>query len=123
MLPYYDPVKHIVLGFMHNWLEGVLSDHLRIFWGIGRDQGHEKQVKEIEKDEQWETTDVDESADELQDILQDSADFGDEKFLQALNPLIFQDIEHGLMLLQAIQNLLQHQLLVFLIIHLTWKMI
>ncbi len=79
MLPYYNPVKHMVLGFMHNWLEGVLSEHLRIFWGIGRDQEHEKQAKEIEKDEQWETTDLDESADELQDILQDSADFGDEE--------------------------------------------
>jgi hypothetical protein len=32
----WDPVRHITLGFMHNWLEGVLQRHLRLFWGIGR---------------------------------------------------------------------------------------
>jgi hypothetical protein len=32
----WDPVRHIILGFMHNWLEGVLQRHLRLFWGIGR---------------------------------------------------------------------------------------
>ncbi|KAF7373974.1 hypothetical protein MSAN_00610100 [Mycena sanguinolenta] len=32
----FDPVLHIVLGFMHNWLEGILARHLRFLWGIGR---------------------------------------------------------------------------------------
>ncbi|KAF7370449.1 Peptidase-M24 domain-containing protein [Mycena sanguinolenta] len=29
----FDPVNHILLGFLHNWLEGVLAQHLRILWG------------------------------------------------------------------------------------------
>lgn len=28
-LPYRDPVRHVVLGVMHNWLEGVLQHHFR----------------------------------------------------------------------------------------------
>ncbi|KAJ6485979.1 hypothetical protein C8R45DRAFT_931002 [Mycena sanguinolenta] len=32
----FDPVHHILLGFMHNWLEGILARHLRFLWGIGR---------------------------------------------------------------------------------------
>jgi hypothetical protein len=35
-LPYWDPVKHLVLGFMHNTLEGILQTHLRELWGLGR---------------------------------------------------------------------------------------
>lgn len=34
-LPYGDPVRHTVLGVMHNWLEGVLQHHARVLWGIG----------------------------------------------------------------------------------------
>src|ERR1700742_201138 len=34
-LVYWDPVNHIVLGVMHNTLEGILEHHLRILWGIG----------------------------------------------------------------------------------------
>ncbi|THU85338.1 hypothetical protein K435DRAFT_805975 [Dendrothele bispora CBS 962.96] len=34
-LPYFDPVWHVVLGFMHNTLEGILEDHLRQLWRIG----------------------------------------------------------------------------------------
>ncbi|KZW01325.1 hypothetical protein EXIGLDRAFT_666338 [Exidia glandulosa HHB12029] len=34
-LPYWDPVRSLVPGFMHNWCEGVLTRHLRVFWGIG----------------------------------------------------------------------------------------
>lgn len=36
-LTYRDPVKHTVLGVMHNWIEGVLQHHVRFRWGIGRD--------------------------------------------------------------------------------------
>lgn len=35
LLSYRDPVKHTVLGMMHNWIEGVLQHHARVFWGIG----------------------------------------------------------------------------------------
>ena len=34
-ISYRDPVRHTVLGMMHNWLEGVLQHHARIKWGIG----------------------------------------------------------------------------------------
>ncbi|KAG0140021.1 hypothetical protein CROQUDRAFT_53896 [Cronartium quercuum f. sp. fusiforme G11] len=26
-LPYWDPIKHIVLGVMHNWFKEVLANH------------------------------------------------------------------------------------------------
>lgn len=35
-LPYWNPVQHVVLGFMHNFLEGVLQYQLRVLWGVGR---------------------------------------------------------------------------------------
>jgi len=34
-LTYRDPVRHTVLGVMHNWLEGILQHHARVLWGIG----------------------------------------------------------------------------------------
>lgn len=34
-LPYGDPVRHTMLGIMHNWIEGILQHHIRIRWGIG----------------------------------------------------------------------------------------
>jgi hypothetical protein len=34
-LPYGDAVRHTLLGVMHNWIEGLLQHHARIFWGIG----------------------------------------------------------------------------------------
>jgi hypothetical protein len=42
-LIYRDPVRHTVLGVMHNWFEGVLQHHARRFWGIGVDSGHEEE--------------------------------------------------------------------------------
>ncbi|KAK7007540.1 hypothetical protein R3P38DRAFT_2414788, partial [Favolaschia claudopus] len=32
LLPYRDPVNDTILGFMHNWLEGVLEHQLRVLW-------------------------------------------------------------------------------------------
>jgi len=34
-LAYRDPVRHTVLGLMHNWIEGILQHHVRVRWGIG----------------------------------------------------------------------------------------
>jgi hypothetical protein len=34
-LIYRDPVRHTMLGVMHNWIEGVLQHHARVKWGIG----------------------------------------------------------------------------------------
>jgi hypothetical protein len=50
-LLYWDPVKHVVLGFMHNWLEGVLQHHLCALWGIGQDEDESQKAKEVEQDE------------------------------------------------------------------------
>jgi hypothetical protein len=74
-LPYWDPVKHVVLGFMHNWLEGVLQHHLRALWGIGRDENESQKAKEVEQDEQWSEADVSDSAEELDDLLQEAAEY------------------------------------------------
>ncbi|KIM77877.1 hypothetical protein PILCRDRAFT_34694, partial [Piloderma croceum F 1598] len=34
-LRYRDPVRHTVLGVMHNWIEGVLQHQARVKYGIG----------------------------------------------------------------------------------------
>ncbi|KAF8158937.1 hypothetical protein K438DRAFT_1776843 [Mycena galopus ATCC 62051] len=58
---YWDPVKHIILGFLHNWLEGVLQHQLRQLWGVGR--------KEVEdKDEDFTSADIADSAEELSEL-------------------------------------------------------
>jgi hypothetical protein len=36
-LTYRDHVLHIVLGVMHNWLEGILQHHVRRRWNLGVD--------------------------------------------------------------------------------------
>jgi hypothetical protein len=74
-LSYWDPVKHIVLGFMHNWLEGILEDHLRILWGIGRDSAHELKANELDNDEIWTETDVSDSAEELEDLFLEAEEY------------------------------------------------
>ncbi|KAJ3527053.1 hypothetical protein NMY22_g9924 [Coprinellus aureogranulatus] len=43
-LPYLDPVLHVVLGVMHNWLEGVLQHHVRMKWGLGIPKGRARVV-------------------------------------------------------------------------------
>jgi hypothetical protein len=37
LLHYCDPINDTILGFMHNWLLGVLEHQLRVLWGLGRD--------------------------------------------------------------------------------------
>ena len=39
-LSYRDPVKHTMLGVMHNWFEGVLQHQARVKWGIGIPTSH-----------------------------------------------------------------------------------
>ncbi|KNZ52909.1 hypothetical protein VP01_33g2 [Puccinia sorghi] len=33
-LSYWDPTQQVVLGMMHNWLEGILQTHFRYCWGF-----------------------------------------------------------------------------------------
>jgi hypothetical protein len=62
-----------MLGFMHNWLEGILKHQLRMLWGIGPEET-QKVDEEIEQDEEWTNADVSESASELDDLLQEAAE-------------------------------------------------
>ncbi|KAI5827401.1 hypothetical protein K523DRAFT_391421 [Schizophyllum commune Tattone D] len=67
-LDYYDPAKHVVIGFMHNWLEGICQHHLRDLWGIGRDILSKLLRVDVDEDEQWSLADEEESAEELSDL-------------------------------------------------------
>ncbi|KAJ7677005.1 hypothetical protein DFH06DRAFT_1266270 [Mycena polygramma] len=79
-LTYRDPVKHTVLGVMHNWIEGILQHHCRLKWGIGSDSPKAGKTKidpldaESSSDSDVEMMDVDDStiATELEDLHQDS---------------------------------------------------
>ncbi|RDB18249.1 hypothetical protein Hypma_000606 [Hypsizygus marmoreus] len=73
-LPYWDPVKHVVLGFMHNWLEGILQHHLRSLWAIGQEENESQLAEEAKRDEQWSEADVSDSADELDDLVEEAAE-------------------------------------------------
>ena len=65
-MPYWNPVKHVLLGFMHNFLEGVLQHQLRVLWGIGRTKAAHKKIAEMEKDDtasNLHTSDVSDNSD------------------------------------------------------------
>lgn len=52
LLTYRDPVRHTLLGSMHNWFEGVLQHHVRVLWGLGSaplrpQQTHDKDVAHV----------------------------------------------------------------------------
>jgi hypothetical protein len=48
-LVYRNPVRHTVLGIMHNWLEGVLQHHAWRLWGLGVDTlAEEGDIKEAD---------------------------------------------------------------------------
>ncbi|PPQ71131.1 hypothetical protein CVT25_004856 [Psilocybe cyanescens] len=66
-LLYWDPVHHIILGYLHNWLEGILQHQLRNLWGLGRDE--KEKLKELGKEEYWTEEDVSDSFDELEELL------------------------------------------------------
>ena len=67
-LNYWNPQKHVVLGYMHNWNEGILKDHLRTMWGIGRDSGHTQTAAQRDIDEQFDDADMEELVSELEDL-------------------------------------------------------
>lgn len=77
-LPYWDPIASLVLGFMHAWLEGVLSDHLRICWAVGlpkKEADAEKQQAQSAREE--DTLEMDEGREvdldsELEEIVSES---------------------------------------------------
>lgn len=72
-LPYWDTVSHLILGFMHNTIEGILAHHLRILWGIGRTDRAAEVVEEFEQEEKFTESDAWDSADELITLEQEAA--------------------------------------------------
>ncbi|KAJ3780589.1 hypothetical protein GGU10DRAFT_279114 [Lentinula aff. detonsa] len=74
-IPYFDPVLHVVLGMMHNVLEGHLEFHLRELWGLGRTEKKEKQLfqeeAELEGDENFSEIDTEEALSELEDLAEE----------------------------------------------------
>ncbi|KAJ3755182.1 hypothetical protein EV360DRAFT_50186 [Lentinula raphanica] len=77
-IPYFDPVLHVVLGMMHNVLEGHLEFHLRELWGLGRTEKKEKQLTkeetEVEEDEEFSEMDTEEALSELEDLAEELKD-------------------------------------------------
>ncbi|KDQ34156.1 hypothetical protein PLEOSDRAFT_1033831, partial [Pleurotus ostreatus PC15] len=62
-LPYWNPVKHVTLGFMHNFLEGILQYQLRVLWGTGRTKASMKAlIGGIEDDAATETSEDNQDA-------------------------------------------------------------
>lgn len=74
-LPYRDPVRHTILGFMHNWLEGILQHQLRKLWGIGRDDEAEKSLVTTNQEEYYSQSDISESGDELEQLRKEAIEF------------------------------------------------
>lgn len=72
----WDPVLYLVLGFMHNWLEGVLQHHLRMLWGVGRDKATAKEFKNLQKslgkEEEFSDLETSESEEELEELEQEA---------------------------------------------------
>lgn len=70
-LPYWDPVKQLVLGFMHNTLEGILEFHLRDLFGLGRTERERRRKKDVELDE-LDEEDATEIDSELEELIRES---------------------------------------------------
>ncbi|KNE98394.1 hypothetical protein PSTG_08314 [Puccinia striiformis f. sp. tritici PST-78] len=53
-LPYWDPVKNVAIGVMHNWYEGVLQHHWRVRWAFEPEPSkhltHDDQLNDWEDD-------------------------------------------------------------------------
>lgn len=47
---HWNPVSHTLLGFMHNWLEGILQHQLRTLWGIGRSKKAQESLETLYTD-------------------------------------------------------------------------
>ncbi|KAJ6497971.1 hypothetical protein C8R47DRAFT_972276, partial [Mycena vitilis] len=68
----WDPVAHIVLGFMHNSLEGLAEHHLRVLWGIGRHARIKQDLADQKKAEQFYESDASEASQDLDNLAAES---------------------------------------------------
>jgi hypothetical protein len=73
-LSYWRPADQLVLGFMHNTLEGILEYHLRDLFGIGRTAGETKRLGEAsaEEDDTFNPEEYSDIDSELEDLLRES---------------------------------------------------
>ncbi|KAJ4487060.1 hypothetical protein C8J55DRAFT_594498 [Lentinula edodes] len=98
-IPYFDPVQHVVLGMMHNTLEGHLEFHLRELWGLGRTEKKEKQLAQEEterdRDEEFSVADTEETLSELEDLEEESREWQQSVTGSAndLNDLTMDDVD------------------------------
>ena len=73
-----------ILGFMHNWLQGVLELQLRILWGIGHDARRTKNLAEFDADDEdlWTDDDISEAGGEAdaQEVCNDEVSFDPDEF-------------------------------------------
>ncbi|KAF5320287.1 hypothetical protein D9611_011351 [Ephemerocybe angulata] len=74
LLVYRDPVKHTMLGLMHNWIEGVLQHHVRHRWGIGSDRKERAEKGLGEERLQEEGLDAGYMADSAGDVVMADSD-------------------------------------------------
>ncbi|KAJ7122646.1 hypothetical protein C8R43DRAFT_1148250, partial [Mycena crocata] len=61
----WDAVKYVLLGFMHNSIEGNAEHHLRALWGIGRQVQITKDLAEEEKEATFSESDASEASEDL----------------------------------------------------------
>ncbi|THV00392.1 hypothetical protein K435DRAFT_854859 [Dendrothele bispora CBS 962.96] len=73
-LPYYDPVHHLILGFMHNTLEGILQYHLQDLWHLGsREDG--KEQSDFSDSEGSSGDELDDWDQEVEELSQEAQEF------------------------------------------------
>ncbi|KAG9226079.1 hypothetical protein CCMSSC00406_0004990 [Pleurotus cornucopiae] len=75
-LPYWNPVSHVMLGYMHNFLEGVLQYQLRSLWGIGRSKSATTQATLHDTEDTVSEAEISESQDELDGLSQEAEEVG-----------------------------------------------
>ncbi|KNZ47739.1 hypothetical protein VP01_6193g1 [Puccinia sorghi] len=52
LLPYWDPVRNVALGVMHNWYKGVLQHHWPVRWAF--EPNPPKQLSHNDQLDDWE---------------------------------------------------------------------
>jgi hypothetical protein len=84
ILWYCDPVNDTILGFMHNWLQGVLEHQLQVLWEIGCDGQQTKNLAELDAVDEnlWTDDDISEAGGEtdVQEVCDEETNFDPDKF-------------------------------------------
>jgi hypothetical protein len=85
-LPYFDPIRHLVLGFMHNTLEGILQTHLRDIWKIGPRRKVKEEVEgDVLGDEEYEE-EIRDPEDDVSEMDTEAEELENEDALMRISP-------------------------------------